>query len=118
MSFYQMGGDNITGTPDGVGVGMVFRVQPAVVLKGEDYYFDKNWGTHGHLPITAAVLVASCTQTNCGDACGMADCADANGATVSITTESNATSGVAPNWLVATTVTEDDTKASNFSGAP
>jgi hypothetical protein len=97
---------------------MVFRVQPAVVLKGKDYYFNKNWGTHGHLPITAAVLVKSCTQTNCGANCAMADCIHAKGANVSIASDSNATSGVAPDFLVATTVTTDATKTSTFTGTP
>ncbi len=93
---------------------MVFRVQPAVVLKGDGYYFDKNWGTHGHTPITAAVLPASCTQTNCYPTCAVVDCAIVN---VSIASNSKATSGVAADWTVATSPI-DATKTSTFSGKP
>ena len=47
--------------PDGVGVGMIFRVQPAVVIKGADYSYNKNWNTHGWAPVTVMIKEKSCT---------------------------------------------------------
>jgi hypothetical protein len=61
----QVGGDgvdvNTDAIPDGVGVGMVFRLQPAVVIKGDSYAFNKNWNTHGYAPVTASIYEKSCT---------------------------------------------------------
>jgi hypothetical protein len=61
------GGDAAAGTPDGVGRGVVFRVQPIIALKGDGYYFTASWDAHGHVPVTAMIR---------GDACGGAygDC--------------------------------------------
>lgn len=108
------GGDGVTGTPDGVGVSSVFRVQPAVILKGDGYSFTSSWGTHGHVPITAAVKVASCTQVDCAGACDNTHCE--SGASVSITVEDTATSGVSPASIQATSATTDATVTSTFSG--
>jgi hypothetical protein len=52
---------NTDAIPDGVGVGMVFRLQPAVVIKGDSYAFNKNWNTHGYAPVTASIYEKSCT---------------------------------------------------------
>jgi len=61
----QVGGDGVDvnndSIPDGVGVGMVFRLQPAVVVKGDSYAFNKNWNTHGYAPVTASIYEKSCT---------------------------------------------------------
>mmetsp|Transcript_66378 Transcript_66378/g.163543 ORF Transcript_66378/g.163543 Transcript_66378/m.163543 type:complete len:3114 (+) Transcript_66378:219-9560(+) len=65
-------GDNTTLTPDGVGQGQVFRVQPAVLVKGynsntmAEYYFTKNWGTHGHAPVAAFVRSSTCNYPPAG----------------------------------------------------
>lgn len=107
------GGDGVTGTPDGVGVGTVFRVQPAVILKGDGYSFTSSWGMHGHVPITAAVKVVSCTQVDCAGSCDATSCTD--GASVSITVEDTATSGVSPASIQATSATSDATLTSTFS---
>jgi len=108
------GGDGVTGTPDGVGAGMVFRVQPAVLLKGNGYTFTESWGVHGHVPITAAVKASSCTQGGCAASCAAADCV--SGASVTLTAEDTATSGVSPQYLTAVSATSDDTLSSTFSG--
>jgi len=59
-------GDGTVNTPDGVGAGQPFRVQPAVVVKGYDgsseYYFSKDWANHGHMPITAVIKSETCGQ--------------------------------------------------------
>jgi len=56
--------DGTANTPDGVGANQPFRVQPAVAVKGmgdsAEYYFDQNWGNHGHLPVTAVIKSATC----------------------------------------------------------
>lgn len=54
------GGDRVENTPDGVGRGITFRVQPAVVVKGDGYFFTKDWNTHGHAPITAMIKGTAC----------------------------------------------------------
>eukprot|EP00282_Hemiselmis_andersenii_P043017 CAMPEP_0172065008 /NCGR_PEP_ID=MMETSP1043-20130122/10412_1 /TAXON_ID=464988 /ORGANISM="Hemiselmis andersenii, Strain CCMP441" /LENGTH=1219 /DNA_ID=CAMNT_0012725099 /DNA_START=257 /DNA_END=3912 /DNA_ORIENTATION=+ len=108
------GGDGVTGTPDGVGAGMVFRVQPAVLLKGDGYSFAESWATHGHVPITAAVKVSSCTQSGCAGSCAASDCS--SGASVTLTSEDTATSGVSPQYLTAVT-SSDTSLSSDFSGA-
>jgi len=58
--------DGTVNTPDGVGAGQPFRVQPAVVVKGHDgsseYYFSKAWANHGHMPITAVIKSETCGQ--------------------------------------------------------
>uniref|UniRef100_A0A7S4N9U0 TNFR-Cys domain-containing protein n=1 Tax=Guillardia theta TaxID=55529 RepID=A0A7S4N9U0_GUITH len=60
----EIGGDgvDINGdyVPDGVGVGIPFRVQPAVTIAGNGYSFDKNWGQHGWLPIRSQIVSSSC----------------------------------------------------------
>ena len=61
----QVGGDGVDlnndAVPDGVGVGMVFRLQPAVVVRGDSYAFNKNWNTHGYAAVTASIYEKSCT---------------------------------------------------------
>jgi hypothetical protein len=58
--------DGTVDTPDGVGAGVPFRVQPAIVVKGNGqsgaYYYTSSWGNHGHMPITAAIKSATCGQ--------------------------------------------------------
>jgi len=46
--------------PDGAARGIPFRVQPAVVVKGDGYAFDKSWNNHGFAPITAVIASDAC----------------------------------------------------------
>eukprot|EP00960_Hanusia_phi_P036908 752594-Hanusia_phi.AAC.6 len=62
-----LGGDFTLGTPDGVPYGFAFKNQPIVKVLGDGYAFDRNWGTHGHAPLTALIK---------SDACGGGGCAD------------------------------------------
>jgi len=75
--YQQVGGDGVDinndDVPDGVGQGVVFRVQPAVVIAGDGYKYDKNWNTHGWTPVTAAIKQASCTIAGGGKDCATRD---------------------------------------------
>eukprot|EP00960_Hanusia_phi_P036623 752422-Hanusia_phi.AAC.8 len=53
----DINGDNV---PDGVGVDIPFRVQPAVAIAGNGYSFNKNWGQHGWIPISSQIVSSSC----------------------------------------------------------
>ena len=63
----DVGGDgvdaNSDGVPDGVGAGQVFRVQPAIALRGKGYTFH-DWGQHGFVPVAVMIENSSCTG-NC-----------------------------------------------------
>ena len=63
----DIGGDgvdvNSDGVPDGVGAGHVFRVQPAIALRGKGYKF-RDWGQHGFVPVAVMIENSSCTG-NC-----------------------------------------------------
>ena len=73
--YQNVGGDGVDlnndDVPDGVGVGIVFRVQPAVILKGDGYDFNKNWNTHGWAPVSVLIKEASCTIAS-----GVGNCAE------------------------------------------
>ena len=60
----SIGGDGVDtdqdNVPDGVGIGIPFRVQPAVSIQGKGYAFSKNWLQHGYIPITAIIKAGSC----------------------------------------------------------
>ncbi len=60
----NVGGDGVDnnqdGVPDGVGVGLPFRRQPAVVIRGNGYLFKQSWSQHGHIPVTAIIHPGSC----------------------------------------------------------
>eukprot|EP00960_Hanusia_phi_P076511 768571-Hanusia_phi.AAC.4 len=64
------GGDGVDingdGFPDGVGLGVPFRMQPAVVIKGNNYDFNQGWAAHGYIPVSAIVKPCSgcCCQKN------------------------------------------------------
>ena len=61
-----LGGDFTLGTPDGVPYGFAFKNQPIIKVLGDGYTFDRNWGRHGHAPLTAIIK---------SDACGGGGCA-------------------------------------------
>ena len=75
--YQQVGGDGVDlnddDVPDGVGQGIVFRVQPAVVIAGDGYKYNKNWNTHGWTPVTAAIKQASCTVAGEAKDCATRD---------------------------------------------
>ena len=60
----NVGGDGVDnnqdGVPDGVGIGLPFRRQPAVVIRGNGYLFNQDWSHHGHIPVTAFIHAGSC----------------------------------------------------------
>ena len=60
----NVGGDGVDtdgdGVPDGVGLGVPFRVQPAIVIRGNGYLFNQSWGQHGFVPVKAIIHASAC----------------------------------------------------------